>query len=75
MENRECGHSNGASGDRKQRANRACGGKYVVENPTTLAFENVRRAFDGEADRLGLKGVDDVTAMVKEIRAKRRDKR
>jgi AbrB family looped-hinge helix DNA binding protein len=52
-----------------------CGGKYVVENPTTLAFENVRRAFDGEADRLGLKDVDDVTAMVKGIRAGQRDKR
>jgi len=51
-----------------------CEGSYMVANPTMLAFENVRRAFDGEADRLGLKDVDDVTSMVKEIRAKRKGK-
>ena len=49
-------------------------GKYVLVNPTMIAFENVRRAFDGEAERLGLKDVDDVVEMIHEIRAKRKEK-
>ena len=48
-------------------------GQYILINPTTLTFENARNAFDGEAKRLGLEEPDDVTAMIKEIRASRKD--
>ena len=50
-------------------------GEYVLVNPTMIAFENARRAFEGEAERLGLKSVDDVVALVHEVRAGRKDKK
>lgn len=46
-------------------------GQYVLVNPTTLAFESARNAFNGEARKQGLEDIDDVTAMIKEIRANR----
>jgi len=46
-------------------------GQYVLVNPTTLAFENARNAFEGESEKQGLEDIDDVTAMIKEIRADR----
>ena len=49
-------------------------GKYLLVNPTMIAFENVRKAFDGEAQRLGLEDIDDVVAMVKEVRTVRKGK-
>ena len=49
-------------------------GKYVLINPTMIAFENIRKEFDGEAEKLELKDVDDVVDMVKEIRGERRKK-
>ena len=45
-------------------------GKIMVENAAKLAFMRVREAFDGEADRLGLKTEQDVVDMVKEVRRK-----
>ena len=48
-------------------------GEYIIANPTMIAFENAQKAFAGEAERLGLKDVDDVVAMIKEVRAKRRE--
>ena len=47
-------------------------GQYVVINPTMLAFENARKAFEGEAERLGLKDIDDIVALIKEVRSERR---
>ncbi|MCL2147570.1 MAG: recombinase family protein [Synergistaceae bacterium] len=50
--------------------------RYVREykaNSTQIAFGNVRQAFDGEAERLGLKDVADVVELVKEVRAVRED--
>ena len=47
-------------------------GQYNIVNPTILAFENIQKAMRGEAERLGLKDVDDVVAMIKEIRAEKR---
>lgn len=47
-------------------------GQFVLFNPKTIAFDNARQAFDGEAERLGLKDVDDVVALVKEVRAERK---
>ena len=47
----------------------------MLVNPTMIAFENVRSAFDGEAERLGLNSIDDVVALVKEVRAERGDQK
>lgn len=46
-------------------------GQFFLVNPTTIAFENARQAFDGEAQRLGLNDVDDVVNLVKEVRSER----
>ena len=40
----------------------------VMINPTMMALEKIGRAFEGEAERLGLKNEGDVVAMIKEIR-------
>jgi len=50
-------------------------GQYMLANPTMIAFENVQSAFDGEAERLGLSSIDDVVALVKDVRAERGDKK
>ena len=47
-------------------------GRYVLINPTMIAFENIRKEFDGEAEKYNLKDIDDVVSMVKEVRAERR---
>ena len=47
-------------------------GQYTIVNPTMLAFENAQKAFEGEAERLGLKDVDDVVKLIKEYRAEKR---
>ena len=47
-------------------------GLFIVVNPIMLAFENAQKAFEGEAERLGLKDIDDVVALVKDVRAERR---
>ena len=49
-------------------------GQYIIVNPTMLAFENVKQAFEGEAERLGLNDISDVNALIKEVRATRRTK-
>ncbi|MDR1831634.1 MAG: AbrB/MazE/SpoVT family DNA-binding domain-containing protein [Fusobacteriaceae bacterium] len=43
-------------------------GGYTIVNPVLLAIKDLRKAFEGEAERLGLKTEDDVVAMVKEVR-------
>ena len=40
----------------------------VLINPTMVALEKIGRAFEGEAERLGLENEDDVVAMIREIR-------
>ena len=40
----------------------------VLVNPTMAALEKIGSAFEGEAERLGLKDDDDVVAMIREIR-------
>ena len=44
-------------------------GQYTIVNPTMLAFQNIHEAMKDEAERLGLKDVDDVVNMIKEVRA------
>jgi AbrB family looped-hinge helix DNA binding protein len=45
-------------------------GKIVVENAARMAFVRIQDAFEGEAERLGLKTEQDVVDMVKEVRRK-----
>ena len=40
----------------------------VMMNTTMMALEKIGRAFEGEAERLGLENEYDVVAMIKEIR-------
>ena len=49
-------------------------GQYVLMNPAKIAFEKMQNAFSGEAERLGLTDIDDVVAMVKELRQERNSK-
>ncbi len=44
------------------------GGKVVMENSSMVALREIQKAFAEEAQRLGLKDEDDVTALVKEVR-------
>ena len=44
------------------------GDKIVFANATKIAFENIRKAFAGEAERLGIKDEQDVVALVDEVR-------
>ena len=46
-------------------------GKYYVENASLVAINRIQKAFEGEAERLGLKDEEDVVKMVKEIRKER----
>ena len=43
-------------------------GQYIVVNPVSLAIDNARNAFKGEAERLNLKNEEDVVNLVKEVR-------
>ena len=47
-------------------------GMYVLVNPVTLAINEVRESFKGEAERLGLKNENDVAQMIKEVRKGRK---
>ena len=46
--------------------------QYVLTNPTMLAIQQLRDAFDGFAEENGLETEEDVVAMVKEIRSERK---
>ena len=43
-------------------------GRIIMENSVMLALKEVQNAFQGEAERLGLKDEQDVVAMIKELR-------
>ena len=43
-------------------------GQYIVANPTILAFDRIHAAMQGEAERLGLHDVDDITKLIKDMR-------
>ena len=45
---------------------------YRIVNAAMVALQKVQKAFEGEAERLGLKDEDDVVAMIKEVRRERR---
>ncbi|OXT06034.1 AbrB/MazE/SpoVT family DNA-binding domain-containing protein [Thermoanaerobacterium thermosaccharolyticum] len=44
------------------------GDKIIFANAAKVAFINIQKAFEGEAERLGLKNEQDVVDMVNEIR-------
>lgn len=46
-------------------------GQYMLVNPVSLAIRDAQKGFEGEADRLGLKDIDDVVKLVKEVRKSR----
>ena len=43
-------------------------GRIFVANAARIALANIRDAFAGEAERLGIKDEDDVVALVDEVR-------
>ena len=47
-------------------------GMYILVNPVSLAINEAREAFKGEAERLGLKDEEDVAKMIKEVRKERK---
>ena len=49
-------------------------GNYIIINPISLAIDKARKAFEGEAERLGLKNEEDVAEMIKEIRKEKKNK-
>ena len=49
-------------------------GVYILVNPISLAINEVREAFKGEAEKLGLKNEEDVAEMIKEMRKERKQK-
>lgn len=46
-------------------------GQFILANPAKLAFAEAQDAFSGEAERLGLENIEDITAMINEVRAER----
>ena len=47
-------------------------GRIVMENSVRIALKDAQAAFQGEADRVGLKDDQDIVAMIKELRQKKR---
>jgi len=43
-------------------------GRIIVANASKIAFANIRSAFSGESERLGLKNEQDIVALVDEVR-------
>lgn len=43
-------------------------GRIIIANSTMVAFRNAQQEFEGEAERLGLKDIQDVVNMIKDIR-------
>lgn len=50
------------------------GDKIIIMNASISALLEAQKAFEGVADKLGIKNEADVVDMVKEIRAERSDK-
>lgn len=48
------------------------GKDIVIQNSAMLALEKIQKAFEGEAERLGLETEDDVVEMIKEFRKNRK---
>ena len=46
--------------------------EIIIQNSSMVALERIQDAFDGEANRLGLKNDDDVVNFVKQARKERK---
>jgi len=49
-------------------------GRVIMENSTKIALREVQDAFDGEAERVGLKTEEDVVDLVKQFRKEKLEK-
>ena len=58
--------------DLEEKISKEKDGQYILVNPAKIAFNEAQKAFEGEAERLGLKDLNDVVSLVKEIRAERK---
>ena len=48
------------------------GEDIVIQNSSMIALEKIQKAFEGEAERLGLETEEDVVEMIKEFRKNRK---
>lgn len=48
------------------------GNDIVIKNSAMVALEKIQKAFDGEAERLGLETEEDVVKLIKEFRKNRK---
>ena len=48
------------------------GKDIVIQNSAMIALEKIQKAFEGEAERLGLETEEDVVEMIKEFRKNRK---
>ena len=49
-------------------------GRIVMENSVMVTLKDVQNAFQGEAERIGLKDEQDVVAMIKEVKQEKKKK-
>jgi AbrB family looped-hinge helix DNA binding protein len=47
-------------------------GRFELANSNEMAFQKVRDAFDGEAEKLGINNIDDVVALIKQMRQEKK---
>ena len=45
----------------------------IIKNSAMIALEKIQKAFEGEAERLGLETEDDVVQLIKEYRKEKRE--
>ena len=43
-------------------------GRFYIMNSSFIALKNIQKAFEGEAEKLGLKNEEDVVRMIKDFR-------
>lgn len=48
------------------------GDNIIIKNSNIVALEKIQKAFEGEAERLGLETEEDVVKMIKEFRKNRK---
>ena len=48
------------------------GNEVIIKNTAMLSLEKIQKAFEGEAERLGLENEEDVVKFIKEFRKERK---
>jgi len=46
----------------------------IIKNSAMIALEKIQKAFEGEAERLGLETEDDVVKLIKDYRKEKRER-